>query len=753
MRKTSPFLLVALLLFGCDSKEEASTDAKHSPSEAEISLQIDPASAAVEHSVAYGSVSTAALETAAAESRSVDGRRYGLLVGCTKYYHLPDADLSGPSNDVRLMQSLLTEQFDFAAEDITMLIEEQPKENRPTKKNIVREFKALAAKAAPGDQAVILLSGHGTQQPDDDPDNKDDLEPDGMDEVFCPADTKVSPFIAATEVPNGITDDELRKFITDIREAGASVWVVVDSCHSGTSVRGNRVYRQISPQTLLPNMAPVAVRRSATRSTATSGGYDVGDQGGLVAIYASHSYEPTFELALPGGSEDAEPHGILTYTLAHVLMAADGNMTYAELVNRIQNEYIMHGVAAPTPLVEGADRHREVLGQKAWPDRSRLTLQVHLATGMPKIDAGRLHGISKGCIFAVHPPAGEADQDTAVGYVKVINAKKSYSIVEPCAFGEAEKAEKLPLGGRLEIVHYDYGDMQLAVAVDLPQDNKEFDAKPWNERLKSLAAEDGSLIRVADSVDAADWLIRPIADGKLVLVPSQGWPETPEQTKGFGPVPADDEADQWLADRLTRIARAQNLLKVSGVTESQKEKGLFSFLTGNRDKGLSVEFVRLDDEDDAEGKPLTAEKSGLELTVNDLVAVKLHNEVREAVDVSLLFVDSSFGITPLFPAAETVVDNRLLPGKSLVVGPMQVEGDSLGLEHLVIIAVKAETTPIDFAWLAQDAIETTRSTTESAGPLDELLKTALFAQGTTRGMRMKSSSDATLKVISWRTVE
>ncbi|MEX0868010.1 MAG: caspase family protein, partial [Pirellulales bacterium] len=502
MRTTSPFLLMALLLLGCVAHEEASTDVKHPQPEAETSLPVEQAGAAIEHSVAYGSISTAAIETAAAEPRSVDGRRYGLLIGCTKYYNLPDADLSGPSNDVRLMRSLLVDQFGFSKDDIAVLIEEQPKKNRPTKKNIVREFKALAAKAKPGDQVVILLSGHGTQQPDDDPDNKDDLEPDGMDEVFCPADTEVSPFFAAAKVPNGITDDEMRGLLADIRQAGASLWIIIDSCHSGTSVRGNRVYRQIRPETLMPKMAAPPVPRSATRSVAKTDGFglDQQQQGGLVAIYASHAYEPTFELALPAGSDDAEPHGILTYTLAHVLMATDENMTYTELVKRIQDEYIMHGVAAPTPLVEGSDRHLEVLGQKSWPDRSRLTLQVHLETGLPKVDAGRLHGINKGCIFALYPPAGEANPDKPIAYVEVTRANKSFSMLEPCAYGDLEKADKLVLGGRLEIVHYDYGDMRLAVAVDAETEIDGFDTEAWQQKLATIAGREGSVIRAADSV-------------------------------------------------------------------------------------------------------------------------------------------------------------------------------------------------------------------------------------------------------------
>lgn len=689
-----------------------------------------------------------------AKTESVGSRRYALLVGCSKYYNLPQADLSGPSNDVALMQSLLREQFDFAADNIATLTEEQSPENRPTKKHIVREFKALSERVAKGDQVVILLSGHGTQQPDDDPDNKQDLEADGMDEVFCPADTEVSPFAAATTIPNGITDDELGRMLTDIRKQGAAVWIIIDSCHSGTAVRGNRVYRQIAPRTLLPKMADAPRQRSIANDAKTDG-FEIDEEklGGIVAIYASQPYEPTFELPLPVDADDAEPHGILTYTLAQVLMASDANMTYAELVKRIQDEYIINGVAAPTPLVEGSGRHNEVLGQKTWPDRSRLTLEVHLGTGMPKVAAGRLHGVNQGCIFALYPPAGEADQEEPLAYVKVTSAKKSYSIVEPCGFGDAEKTDQLTLGGRLEIVHYEYGDMQRAIAVDASEASDDFDAEVWNERLQELAASEASLIRLADNHEDADWLIRPIEGSKIVLVPSEGWPESPGNSKGFGPIPDDERAAVWLNDRLTRIARAQNLLKVGGVTQSQKEKGIFSFLLGKKEQGLQVEYIRLESEDDADGTVLKPDKSGLELEVDDLVAVRVTNQGREAVDVSLLFVDSGYGITPVFPSPETIVDNRLLPDKSITIGPMVIEGNSLGLEHLVVVGVKAEGTPIDFSWLAQDVIETTRSTGTSANPLDALLETALFARGNTRGIRMKSSSDATMKVISWRTVE
>lgn len=110
---------------------------------------------------------------------------------------------------------------------------------------------------------MILLSGHGSQRPDNDFDNLIDPEPDGLDEIFCLADidcpaTEGSPFAS-----NALTDDELRVAISSIRKKGAFVWIIVDSCHSGSAVRGAEVYRQVSPETLIGATAIQQAKRKA----------------------------------------------------------------------------------------------------------------------------------------------------------------------------------------------------------------------------------------------------------------------------------------------------------------------------------------------------------------------------------------------------------------------------------------------------------------------------------------------------------
>ncbi|MCE9551818.1 MAG: caspase family protein [Planctomycetes bacterium] len=691
-----------------------------------------------------------------------DKHRFALLVGCTKYDHLPEqTHLKGPVNDVRFMRTMLIKQFHLPEENIVTLAEGAGSEaRRPLKKNIVRQLKSLAERMQADDQVVLYFSGHGSQQPDKDLDPKVDPEPDGLDEVFCPADTKASPFEVVEEISNGLSDDELRKLVGAIRARGAFVWLIIDSCHSGTAVRGTRVYRQISPEALLPS---ATLQQARSRGVQTRGvgsqpaGWEGAEDGGMVAIYAAQPHEPTFEASLPGGQEDAVPCGVLTYALYQVIGASDSNMTYAELAQRIRDVYLVMGVMAPTPLIEGSGRDREILGEKQWPDRSRLTLTVG-QEGKPAINAGRLHGMTVGSVLAVYPPAGSGKAKELAGYVKVVKTTATESIIEKCAYGETPELKKFPLGGRCEIAHVDYGDMRLRVAVDAAGSQKlsAAEAARWQKLLQTTAGKPGSVLQFVPKVDDAQWLIRSTKEGKLILVPAQGWPAAPDGSQGFGPIPGDDKAAPWIEDRLMRIAKAENLLKIAGMSQAQKSTGIFSALMGGSKSSLKIELRRLKDEEDTKGKPVVVESAGMKMKAGSVLGVHIENEGRAAMDVSLLFIDSGYGITSLYPPPDTVVDNRIEPGKSLQVGPMVIDGESVGREHLVVIGVQAAGRPVSLSWLAQDAIERTRAlraTGESAndGPLEQLLGHAMFGQGQTRGMKMSKASETVMRVFSWET--
>ena len=88
---------------------------------------------------------------------------------------------------------------------------------KPTKDNIINEFKKLLINSTSGDILVFCFSGHGSQTYDISSD-----ESDGKDEMIVTLDMKY------------IRDDEFNKLLTDYLKDGVKLFALFDSCHSGS---------------------------------------------------------------------------------------------------------------------------------------------------------------------------------------------------------------------------------------------------------------------------------------------------------------------------------------------------------------------------------------------------------------------------------------------------------------------------------------------------------------------------------------
>jgi hypothetical protein len=105
-----------------------------------------------------------------------------------------------------------------------------------------------------GDHVVVLLAGHGSQQPamagavD---------EPDGRDEIFLPADA--AGMNGRGTFTNAVTDDELGAWLRAIRATGAIVLVILDTSHNGSDVAGEERPRGIAASELLDGSARFSV--------------------------------------------------------------------------------------------------------------------------------------------------------------------------------------------------------------------------------------------------------------------------------------------------------------------------------------------------------------------------------------------------------------------------------------------------------------------------------------------------------------
>jgi hypothetical protein len=704
--------------------------------------------------------------------------RRALLVGVTKYPNLPDHQLAGPQNDVRLMKTMLVKDFAVPEANIVTLTEGDGAENPkllPTRANIRREFERLAEVTRPGDEVVILLGGHGSQQPEN-PKAKDP-EIDGLDEIFLPRDVgKWNNGVGS--VDNAIIDDELGEWVSAISEKKqAFVWLVIDACHSGTMIRdvkNGETARRAEPGDLgIPPKAIAAAQKAAAQRQAAAGkargevakptslGLSGEKNKGVFAIYAAQPTETTPECPMPAGEEKAPTHGVLTYTICQTLSqarAANSPISYRELGHRIHQQYAANGRTSPTPMVEypGANPDREVLGPGIWKDRANILISD--VGGAYTVNAGQLVGLTTGSVLQVLPPAGMGDEP--LGHAKVTGTRVIDADVTPCAFEKVPAPKALPHGARCKVVYIDYGDVQLrvAVAASYPSADKEPKPIPAEVRnplvakLKELSKPD-SLFRFVDDPKDAAWLLAPLPDGQVRLIPAAGLKPEDDPTRskgyvprrGFGPVPVDG-MERWLTEMCGRIARFEGLLTVAG----SRTNDLLS--PGELAPRMKVEPFLFHD-DTKPLTPLTWPATDLTVYAKDRVRLKVTNTGKLPMDLTVLYLDTNYKIGGIWPT-EPGGPNRIRAGESFPV-PINIFAPPAGTEHVVLIAVKGTGPNVDLLCLKQEglprALEEPPAATKG---LSRLLARQVYkkAEGaeSARGGGLDVVDDYAMALVTWK---
>jgi hypothetical protein len=668
---------------------------------------------------------------------------HALLIGCTRYPNLDQPfQLTGPGNDVVLMRRLLTEHFGFDPANIVTLSEAAGRDRRPVRAHVEREFRRLAATVRPGDWVVVLLSGHGSQQPAPRalPPGVE-AKPGGWRQTFLPAD--VGRWNGGKEtVENAIIDYELARWVRGLTAQGAFVWGVVDSCHSGTLLRSadGDLARDVAPEDLgVPGMAPRVRDGGPGPSVLRADGEDA-----LVALYAAQPGERTFERPFPLGAPNGQNYGFMTYALCEVLTRSRSPLTFQEVAERIRALYVRWALRSvpPVPFVEGRARGREVLGKRDFTGRSRFALEV-AGAGPWKVNAGLFHGLTPGSVLAVYPPAGETDRDEKLGHVKVVKATTFEAEAEPCAYAgrDAPKAlaprRRPELGYRLEPVYLDHGSLRLRVMIGAVA---EADRGPLRQALAELEKDEKAVVQLVEEPRRANWVVRD-RDGGLVLTPAEA----------AGPAFALDRDNLAgdLRSRLDKIAAAQNLLAVAAAAgEAARDRATVK---------VKVEVVRLRDKDDRVGVPLDGRARGLCLAPGERIGFRLTNEGTVAADVTLLLVDAEYEVEAAYPRPGRQI-TRLPPGgepllvaSGKVTRPRGAADDAVLLEHVLMIAVEGGGgPPVDFSCLAQPSERGAQEADVGKAldtPLGRLLRHALYTSGTTRGSR--TTDNHQVRVLTW----
>lgn len=678
---------------------------------------------------------------------------HALIVGVSRYPSLDEQmQLDGPKYDSEMVAGYLKKQRSrlFRPDNIRLLADGLPGARTPTRANIENALAAIARDAAEGDFVYLHFSGHGSQQPAK---AGDTSETDGRDELFLPADIGAWDD-SVGKVKNALVDDEIGAMIGAIRNKGAFVWVVFDSCHSGTVTRGAPVgddvrMRKVSPAALgIPQTALDAADRDAVKTRGRSAGRESpfinagdtdGKTGGLVAFYAAQSTEQAPEMRLPQGEDDRKPHGLFTFTLLQTLMEHPG-ITYRRAAQEVLQRYSAMNLDRPTPLFEG-DLDARVFGSGEVAEKPQWPLAVR--NGEIRIPAGSLNRLATGSVVALLDAPG-ADDRNAAGYARVIRPSAMESVLEPIQYRgkKAVSAAALPEYGYARLVEQKL-DLSLRVA------RPEWPAGPARaarERIEALLdglkPEDGSGLRLqwvaagqpADLRLAYTGAADQAADGQLWLLPPTG----NLVTSGTGKTPSialpgktDAQLKTALLDDLTRVARVVNLLRVS--------QGMGA--------GASAMEVMLKVKRKADGLTRELPAAAIpSLYPGDEVHLSAVNAGRKPVDVNVLFIGSDYSISHWYK-------ERIHANGKLAAGLFRVSADSFGKERVVVVTSEARpgTEVMDLSFLAQKAMPKTRG--DAPVGMAALLRDAGFGGARMRGVEPLGGDDEGLAAILQFTID
>ncbi|MEH6517461.1 MAG: caspase family protein [Halioglobus sp.] len=701
---------------------------------------------------------------------AVNAEKRALIVGVSEYPSLQGANLVGPANDAALVRAVLG-QRGFDEKYIVELSERPEAQDKPLRKNILAELELLASTSQKGDFIYLHFAGHGSRQPTQ---AGDSSETDGLDEIFLPADAAKWDKSTGTVV-NAITDNEVGTYLDQIRRRGAHVWVVFDSCHSGTMTRGGGFgdvrYRQLAPASLgVPQTSYVKHRggggslRSDTQSFISGGGgEESGTRGYLIAFSAAQSTQTTPEMNLPRNGENRSVHGVFTYNLMTVLSRHSG-ISYSQLGQQILELYRTLPWRASQPMISGgSDLDKTVFGESsssmdAWPaavDRKGETLDI---------SAGRLQNFSVGSLINLYS-SPIAQEESFLSQAKVTSAaalsstavtisdeklklpKKVYTVLKEPALDFALSIVTLPVVGQNNTEL-----LQLEAAVQAAI-----------EKSPLLAAwGDGEIADIRIAVfDNSLWFISPDQSlpceyQKLQVAELQRChlERTPQRLLNVAFPTTPKMLEHSINSALNRIARVENLVRMQAYANDGATKDsspLEVEMTVTR-SGIVTKY------------PLT------EVPVfgdGDEVTVVIKNISRKPQDISLLYRDAMYGIAQIWP--ESGQSNRVQAGDQLAPIVLELYPEPEGLEDFIIMSQPGEGIARDFSFLEQEPLGVASRSAgnssafglrgdEQPSVLQLLFDTVLYENGEstekletqTRGARKKSKPNlGGMQVFSW----
>ena len=675
----------------------------------------------------YGSAALGLMFCALALSsvNAASARTHAVLIGASTYKNLtPDKSLRAPANDVRRMKAALI-ALGVRADDIATYADGvEGSKADPTASVIAEVFDALPGRVSAGDNIVIYMSGHGTQIPDDNGD-----EDDGFDEAFLPVDAVPPlPGAARFDMTNVIRDDRIGELIDALRAKGAHVWLVVDSCHSGTISRAVNEEQRAKEISATDFGLPVGTPTTQAPAQKTLADMKAGKAtaGSFVAFYASQSDEISLEIAVPRGAPPERQSWVSAFTDAMIGALERGRgATYRDLLD--ETARAMRAQIPPrtrqTPGHDGDALDRPLLGGATAERMAGFAVENN------RISGGLIAGLEPGTVVALFDRSGgEALAHAQVTQADALGAD-IVPVVYPCTLKDGmptceRRASDVLSQARAATVVLPVTRMTLRIS--RPRDWPARASAPARAAIETAAlAQIGATAGYAIDDTKPDFIWYRTPDG-VRFMPSWTAPDAEE----FGPSAALDKGspDDAIARIVAALDRARLLMRLERVRGALPSNGLpigvatatTSLVRYERDSAGRCRFA---------GQRTALDKSAIVNTC-DGASVQIRNGGTTPVFVYVFALDDSWMLHPLNNACRQGAQNRIDIGGTRTVD-LQYRNGSIapGLaprtrNGVVVFAVPFEpgiALPVDPCRFVRSMTDGTRSADEADDPVSAML--------------------------------
>jgi hypothetical protein len=687
-------------------------------------------------------------------SSATEAKTRMLLIGVADYNEESEIrDLLGPRNDVSIMWRLFKSRG-VDPKDITVLSDGVPEGDEypvlngaATISNIRTAFDKIAAETGPDDDFVFYYSGHGTRQPDNDPQAEIEPEADGYDQVLLPSDVGAYDPTGGS-IKNALVDDELGQKLDAIRAKGTFVWAIIDSCHSGTVTRGDSVTRSIDPASLgVPEKSEKAGAASASRGGTRKGAILSKNENDLVGFYAVDAFDEAIERPFAGyslpmvGDGKTQRMGVFTNALHHALRQGTAQ-TFADLAREISADLTTDrsGGRVPQPVFDGV-LDRPVPGANSKGPRLITSLVADETITIPQ---GVLHGFELGSRVALYAPG---KSDAPIGKAEITLAEAASSQAGNITWEPgAGKIDKGPIAVRLteQAVSFrfavsppsqedlaDAGQSDMVTkAVDMAF-GKESGSSEIGIGLGEAGNPDGDvLLRVQNG---RLWIMRP--DRPLDMT-AGSFGETPSLELGTDPKDLADKVKHavWSLSRAEKLIRFASSVG-SSMDENADRPEITATIARKGDKSADPATACGKPGKDDPVKSLAA-FSPQGVGNCDTVRFKITNETDQTYYIAAFYVDALGGIFPLSNQDKARGCVRTLySGSGDVTYTIQIntwdaqskKPAAIGTENAVILAIPQDKTKIAPSMCS--LIQPTLSATQQTRGIEDKNATRGSAQG------------------------